>query len=72
MGVWTAYTDTATDDLLEWIQHPGLLNWLTNSEPPQPGRELCAALDRWQCPHQAKNADAAHNPALLIGVVMFS
>jgi integrase/recombinase XerD len=25
-----AYTDTATDDLTEWNQDPGLLDWLTN------------------------------------------
>ncbi len=29
--VWTrVYTDIVTDDLPEWNQDPGLLNWLAN------------------------------------------
>ena len=33
---------------------------------------LCAALDSRPRPHQAQQADAAHNPALLIGRLMCS
>jgi hypothetical protein len=36
------------------------------------GRALCAALDLLRRTDQARRAEAAHNPALFIGFIMFS
>jgi hypothetical protein len=70
------------DSTLVWYRgcwRPKTPDCSTGSPTCEPHREgtvhmdaLCAALDPWPCPGQTQQADAAHNPALLIGAVMFS
>jgi integrase/recombinase XerD len=58
------YDQVVSAELTEWNQDPELLSWLAN--PRLTTTALCAALGHQPRSQQEIQADAAHNPALLI------